>query len=93
MNSPVIVPVARRRWTISSPQAIEPSIVIPDVREGRLQGLEALLEAFAGRRHAGLGRVIDVIGGQQLVQDGEVAVVDDLERNPLGDQLDLGSHG
>src|SRR5579862_3570194 len=65
---------------------------VAHVRERALEGPEALLDAISRRGDAGLRRVLDVVGRQQLVEKAEVALIDDLERNPLGRQLDLGSH-
>ena len=65
---------------------------VPDVGERGPEGHRALLQAFAGRGDARLRGVVDELGREELIEEPEVAGVQDLERDPLGGALDVCDH-
>ncbi len=65
---------------------------VVEVREGELEGLHALLEPVTRRGDAGLRGVVHEAACEELVEQPEVASVQDFERNPLGSVLDIRDH-
>ena len=65
---------------------------VAEVREGHLQGHCRLLEAITRRGDAGLNEVVDEVRCEELVDEPEVAVVEDFERNALDHLLGVRGH-
>src|SRR4029078_7902711 len=76
---------APRRQAMNDPTAALDLVLdrVAEVREGLLQGDRRLLEALAGRGDARHRSVLDVIWREDLVDEPELVVVEDLERQPL----------
>jgi len=85
---------AARRLALHEPVAFFDRVIdrVVDVGESCPQRRGELLEAFARRRLAGLRRAVDVVAGEELVDELVLALVEDLERDALELGLEFGCH-